>query len=556
MRNLPVFALSTAAILLAGAATTIPVEPAKAAFSFNINFGFNTFRDRLSVQGRWLRSPIWGDVWQPRRRLVGPDFQPYTNGYWQYTSEYGWYWVSEDPFDDVVYHYGRWVYDPDQHWLWIPGYTWGPGWVVWREGGGYSGWMPMPPDEAFVSGRGLSLGMNFGAWNVNLYGYNRWYGNRVDPGRFWVFVDNRNLADRDYRRFVAPPERARVLLTNTRNVTNFTVVNNRVVNRSIDVNVVERASGRRIQPVAARTVMKPNAIVTTVDESNHVRERERAAHPIRSDAFTGGAGGPGGAMGGPGGATGGRGGTMGGPGGAMGGPGGATNGTKPTGGNAAGGAMTGGKTGANGAPTGGNAAGGSMSGPAATTPNGTPPATGNEAGKGGSRNPSGPATAPSGSGATNGAAETGGTTTEKPKHHRNETPGGSMGGPGGSPSSQQPGATSPSNNTAPGGATGGPRNLSPSDNGMSGPSDNGAPPSGPRHRAPNPNGGGMSGPGGPNGPAQSGPAPNGPSPNGAPPSANGATNGQQPDNGTPPKKKNRHNQQPGTTPDSSAPPQE
>src|SRR5262249_48394448 len=121
----------------------------------------------------------------------------------------------------------------------------------------------------------------------NFYGYNRWYGNRVDPGRFWVFVDNRNLASRDYRRFVVPRERARIVINNTRNVTKFEGVNNRVVNRSIDVKVVERASGRRIEPVPATRVIKPNAIVTTVDESNRVRERERAQHPIRTDAFKG-----------------------------------------------------------------------------------------------------------------------------------------------------------------------------------------------------------------------------------------------------------------------------
>ena len=167
MRSLPGFVFSAAAMLMTGAAI-VPAEPAQAAVSFNLNFGFNYFHDRLADRGRWVSSPIWGDVWQPGRRFVGADFQPYTNGYWEYTDEYGWYWVSDDPFDDVVYHYGRWVYDPDMSWVWIPGYTWGPGWVVWREGDGYSGWLPMPPDEAFVSGSGLSLGMNFGSSGVEL----------------------------------------------------------------------------------------------------------------------------------------------------------------------------------------------------------------------------------------------------------------------------------------------------------------------------------------------------------------------------------------------------
>src|SRR5436190_23602608 len=125
-------------------------RPATAQVSVRIGYDF--FHNRLAHAGRWSRHPIWGDVWRPRPGLVGPYFQPYTNGYWEFTDEYGWYWVSNDPFDDVVYHYGRWVYDPQWQWLWVPGYTWAPAWVVWREGDDYTGWMPMPPDEEFVSG--------------------------------------------------------------------------------------------------------------------------------------------------------------------------------------------------------------------------------------------------------------------------------------------------------------------------------------------------------------------------------------------------------------------
>jgi hypothetical protein len=284
MPRLSALLFRTAAALLMGTAAAA-VVPAGAGAAVHIDFGFHYFQDRLGAQGRWIYNPIWGEVWQPRRRLVGAGFQPYTNGYWQFTAEYGWYWVSYDPFDDLVYHYGRWVFDPAQGWLWLPGYTWGPGWVIWREGGGYSGWMPMPPDETFISGSGLSLGLNFGSWGVNFYGYNRWYGGRVDPSRFWIFVSNRDLADRDYRKFVVPRDRAKSLIAGTRNVTRFEVVNNRVVNRSLDVKAIERAAGRRIAPVPAKSVIKPNAVVMTVDESRTIRQRERAQHPIRENPF-------------------------------------------------------------------------------------------------------------------------------------------------------------------------------------------------------------------------------------------------------------------------------
>jgi hypothetical protein len=63
-----------------------------------------------------------------------------------YTSEYGWVWVSEEPWGWVVYHYGNWVWTSQHGWVWVAGDVWGPSWVDWCYGGGYVGWTPMPPD--------------------------------------------------------------------------------------------------------------------------------------------------------------------------------------------------------------------------------------------------------------------------------------------------------------------------------------------------------------------------------------------------------------------------
>jgi hypothetical protein len=138
--------------------------------------------------------------------------------------------------------------------------------------------MPMPPDEDFISGSGPGFGVNIGPIGIDFY--NRWYGSRVDPDRFFVFVGNRNLVDRDYRRFVVPRDRVKIIIKGTRPITKIEVVNNHVVNRGIDVRMVERATGRRIAPVSAKTVIKPGAIITTVNEAKQIRQRERVAHPI------------------------------------------------------------------------------------------------------------------------------------------------------------------------------------------------------------------------------------------------------------------------------------
>ena len=280
MRRLLSVAACAATLLFSGV-SMVALSPPVAA-QMNVRIGFDFFHSRLAHDGRWIRHSVWGDVWRPRPGLVGSDFQPYTNGYWEYTDEYGWYWVSEDPFDDVVYHYGRWVYDPQWQWLWVPGYTWAPAWVVWREGDDYTGWMPMPPDEEFASGAGFRFGVNIGS--IGLDFYNKRYGGRVDPNRFFVFVNNRHLVERDYRRFVVPRDRIKIVLGRTRAVGKFDVVNNRVVNRGVDLRIVERATGRRIAPVSARTVIKPNAVITTVDEGKQIRTRERASHPIDIEA--------------------------------------------------------------------------------------------------------------------------------------------------------------------------------------------------------------------------------------------------------------------------------
>ncbi len=275
----PFSSAAFAAALLLGGVSLVAISPPAAA-QMNVQIGFDFFHNRLAHDGRWIQHPVWGDVWRPRPSLAGADFQPYTNGYWQYTDEYGWYWVSNDPFDDVVYHYGRWVYDPQWQWLWVPGYTWAPAWVIWREGDDYTGWMPMPPDEEFASGGGVRFGVNIGGIGIDFY--NRRYGGRVDPDRFFVFVNNRHLVARDYRRFVVPRDRIKIVLGRTRPATKFEIVNNRVVNRGVDLRVVERATGRRIAPVSVKAVMKPNAVITTVDEGKQIRTRERASHPIEA----------------------------------------------------------------------------------------------------------------------------------------------------------------------------------------------------------------------------------------------------------------------------------
>ncbi len=250
---------------------------------------FDSFHYQLARYGDWVYSDRWGLVWQPAD--VSDDFRPYySGGHWVYTDAYGWTWDSDYEWGDIAFHYGRWVDDPYDGWLWIPGYTWSPGWVIWRSNAQSVGWMPMPPDDQFLRGQGdFFIGISFGGisviWNDTSggYGYSRWYGRDYDNRRFatyWTFVDTGHMADRDYHRFAYAPDRTITSIRLTRNITNYTVVNHYMVNRSIDVHAVERASGHPVQTVAAAAVFKHPNLVATVEagQKNRVREFDHAPH--------------------------------------------------------------------------------------------------------------------------------------------------------------------------------------------------------------------------------------------------------------------------------------
>jgi hypothetical protein len=198
---------------------------------------YQAFHRTLAGHGDWVYSDRWGEVWVPSD--VPRSFHPYyTGGHWANTREYGWMWVSDYDWGDVAFHYGRWVNDPDDGWMWIPGYVWSPGWVVWRSNDHYTGWMPMPPDEGFLRGDtgAFSISINFNRTD-DYYGYSRWYGRSYDENRFasnWVFVGTGNLSDRDYRSHAVSGGSVVNIINTTTNVTNYTVVNNYVVNRSVD----------------------------------------------------------------------------------------------------------------------------------------------------------------------------------------------------------------------------------------------------------------------------------------------------------------------------------
>jgi len=100
------------------------------------------FYHRLRPYGEWIQLSPYGSVWRPLH--IEKSWRPYTVGRWVFT-DFGWTWVSNEPWAWACYHYGRWFFDDFYGWLWYPDLLWAPAWVAWRFSPGYIGWAPLPP---------------------------------------------------------------------------------------------------------------------------------------------------------------------------------------------------------------------------------------------------------------------------------------------------------------------------------------------------------------------------------------------------------------------------
>jgi len=216
---------------------------------------FISFRADLAPYGHWFQYGSYGWVWRPTH--VHRGWRPYRDGHWIYT-DVGWTWVADEPWGWAPYHYGRWFYEPAYGWAWVPGDEWAPAWVTWRHGDGFVGWAPLPPWARWSSGGGL---------DVEVY---------VQPAAY-SFVEERYLVAPHIGSYIVPAERNVTIINQTRNVTNYQLANNRIVNRSLDVGEVERVVGHRItpRPIAAVHAAAPRPLRAARREEQRERTVEQ-----------------------------------------------------------------------------------------------------------------------------------------------------------------------------------------------------------------------------------------------------------------------------------------
>ena len=194
------------------------------------------FQEALAPYGNWVNHRTYGQVWYPRN--VARDWRPYTDGYWAHTDDYGWLWVSYEPWGWAPFHYGRWAWDNWYGWVWVPGRTWAPAWVFWRSGGGYAAWTPMPPNVVWQPGVGL---------NISYFNYDR--DIRWDS---WVAVHDHDLPNRHINQHINPPGQNRQIINVTHYNNNVTLINNTIVNQGVPVKQIEEVTRRPLEAVVPK----------------------------------------------------------------------------------------------------------------------------------------------------------------------------------------------------------------------------------------------------------------------------------------------------------------
>jgi hypothetical protein len=228
----------------------LPADIGGAVARAEVTVDINVFDGALSPYGRWYDSPRYGHVWYPTNVRQG--WRPYyDDGHWAYSDDDGWMWVSDASWGWAPFHYGRWAFDPQYGWVWVPGRVWGPAWVAFRQDNDYIGWAPLPPDAGWDPG----------------YGYRGGNSINIDIS-FWSFVRPEGFTARRFDRYAVDRHQYPTIITRTTNITNITVINNRVVNNSFAVNDVERFTHQRVERFKVTesdhpqgTVIKGNNVV-------------------------------------------------------------------------------------------------------------------------------------------------------------------------------------------------------------------------------------------------------------------------------------------------------
>lgn len=228
-------------VLSAGllAAPWTGVFNAAARTEVNVEVNINSahdFYEPLGRYGEWVEVENYGRCWYPA--YVASDWRPYADGYWLWTDG-GWYWVSDEGWAWATYHYGRWTWDSYYGWIWVPDTQWAPAWVAWREGGGYSGWAPLPPQCGYDSHGYIAV------------------DTVVFAPHWFVFVETRHFCERIRPAIIINQTVVhQTIINKTVNITKVHKSDNFVINNGPNVQVIQNTAQREVPQSTIRKLRR------------------------------------------------------------------------------------------------------------------------------------------------------------------------------------------------------------------------------------------------------------------------------------------------------------
>lgn len=231
------YGTAAAALLAAAGPAVLPLDlnltvPAQA---HNTSISFSVFYDDLAPHGDWVRYH-GAYVFVPAN--VDGDWRPYTEGRWVYTSDYGWLWVSDEPFGWATYHYGRWGFAEDIGWYWVPGSRWAPAWVSWRRSHDYVVWAPLPPS----GDPDIFIDISFGSI----------------PDYYWIAVPAQSFLSVNLSVVIIDDDDdRRRIVREARDQGRVRADNDRIVNTAIEPEFIEERTGEKVPRREVRRSDKP-----------------------------------------------------------------------------------------------------------------------------------------------------------------------------------------------------------------------------------------------------------------------------------------------------------
>jgi hypothetical protein len=226
-----------------------------------IQFGY--FYSSLSPHGEWIDMDSGVRVWHPLH--MNRQWRPYLMGRWVW-SDYGWYWMSSEPFGWITYHYGRWYFDDYYGWVWVPDDVWGPAWVEWRYDNDYIGWAPLPPYASFH----VSFGIQFTThWEA--------------PYHYWNFVRYHRFGSMIRYRDIESMEHTKRLIHTARSGGRYDMDHDRIINRGIDRSIIEQRGNVRFSRTEIREVTGQSGERMIRNGGNNRTQRIEFYRPTREE---------------------------------------------------------------------------------------------------------------------------------------------------------------------------------------------------------------------------------------------------------------------------------